>query len=296
MNKEFISKPHHTKFSWRANWSITWGVFVQRTTQISRYKAALFFDIITPLLFSVFPIFIGISVAGGYGNAVKNFQSSVGSTTANFVIYSILGANVFQIINGALFNFGFFLRREQVTGTLESLYLAPISQIYVLLGTGFYAIVRALINFFVSLILAGLIFRVNPFTSFSGVMFALLFLLVGMLPLYGLAFGFGALVVKYKDMQSLQGIISNFMGVAMGIFFPITLLPIYFQVFSYLLPPTWQNNGIRSSLIGTQWILGSWYGDLMVILALSLFYPLVGAKVYSMTDRSMRKTQGLGVF
>ena len=291
MNLEYRSR-----FSIRSNLDVVWSVFTQRMTQIWRYKGALFFDIITPLLFAVFPIFIGISAAGSFEQASSNFQDSVGSSSANFVLYAILGANVFQIVNGALFNFGFFLRREQVTGTLESLYLAPTSQVYVMYGTGLYAIIRAFINFVVSLILAALIFRVNPFEDPLAIVLSLLYLLVGMLPLYGLAFGFGALVIKYKDMQSLQGVISNLIGVAMGIFFPITLLPSYIQFLSYLLPPTWQNSGIKSILLGTAWLTNNWFSDLGVVILMALFYPVLGAKIFSITDRSIRKTQGMGAF
>ncbi len=289
-------KQYRSQFSFKSNMGIIWSVFIQRMTQIMRYKGALFFDIITPLLFAIFPIFIGVSAAGSIDNASSQFQKAVNSESASFVLYAILGANVFQIVNGALFNFGFFLRREQITGTLESLYLAPTNQVYVMYGTGLYAIVRAFINFVISLVLAAVLFQINPFTNPISVIYSLLFLLIGMLPLYGLAFGFGALVVKFKDMQSLQGVISNLIGVAMGIFFPITLLPTYIRFLSYILPPTWQNAGVRSILVGTDWILGNWYLDLAVLIAMSLFYPVIGSKIYSLTDRSIRKTQGLGVF
>ena len=90
---------------------------------------------------------------------------SINSGAEDYILYMVIGANIFQITNGALNNFGFFLRKEQMQGTLESLYLAPVNQFYVLLGTAMYTVTRALGNFFSSLAFAGLIFGVNPFTG-----------------------------------------------------------------------------------------------------------------------------------
>ena len=284
-----------SQFNIKSNLAITWGVFIQRVQNISRYKAALFIDMLNPIMTSLFPILMGIAIAGGQQAAQQNFQQSVG-TDANFFLFMILSANTFQIMSGAIFNFGFFLRREQMTGTLESLYLAPVSQVYILIGTGFYALLRALLNFVFSVILVSLLFGVNPLTSPTDVVLAFVFLIFGIIPLFGIAFLFGSLILKYKDMQSLQMIIVTFVGFLMGMFFPITLFPIWLQKISLILPPTWLNADIRASLTGTSWILHTWFTDFGMIIFLGVIYPILGTVIYLVTDRSMRKTSGLGVF
>lgn len=291
-----MSKPYLSQFSFRSNIGITWSVFIQRILQISRYKAALISDLISPILFSAFPVLLGISIAGSYGAAQQQFDQSVGSGSANVLLYMIISANVFNLINGAIFNFGFFLRREQQTGTLESLYLAPVSQIYILIGTAFYAILRGLINFVGSVIIISLILGINPITSGSSLIIALLILLVGLLPLYGLSFAFGSLILKFKDMSSMQFLVTMFLGFLMGMFFPITLFPKWLQFIAFLFPTTWQNNGVRAALTGTSWILSTWYSDFAIIIIFAIVYPLMGGLLYLLTDRTMRKTEGLGVF
>ena len=284
-----------SQFNMRSNLAITWGVFIQRVQNISRYKAALFIDMLNPLMTSLFPILMGIAIAGGQKAAETQFHQAVG-TDANFFLFMILSANTFQIMSGAIFNFGFFLRREQVTGTLESLYLAPVSQIYILIGTGFYALLRALLNFVFSVLVVSIIFGVNPLSSPTDVLLTLIFLIFGIIPLFGIAFLFGSMILKYKDMQSIQTILVTFIGFLMGMFFPITLFPVWLQRISLFLPPTWLNADIRAALTGTSWVLHSWFSDFGMILFLGIIYPILGTVLYLMTDRSMRKTSGLGVF
>jgi ABC-2 type transport system permease protein len=288
-----VSRSYLSEFSLKANFEVAFGVFIQRMKTITRYKGALIVDIITPSLFALFPILMGNALAGSSNNASQNFSSTAG--TEDYILYMVIGANLFQVVNGAINNFGFFLRKEQMQGTLESLYLAPVNQFFVLLGTAFYTITRALINFFASLAFAGLIFGVNPFHG--NVAIGFLFLIIGMIPIYGLAFGFGALVLKYKEINALQSIVMWIINLLMGIFFPITLFPKWLKLIAYIFPPTWHNNGVKASLTSSSYILKDlWYADFGIILLFALAFPLLGNYFYSRTDRNMRRTQGLGVF
>jgi len=296
MPQIYKSKPYSSEFSTQANWGIAFGVFKQRTKQIMRYKGALFIDMLSPMLFSLLPILLGISVAGNIEAATAQFQALGINNKAEFILYMLVGANMLLIINGAIFNFGFFLRREQITGTLESLYMTPINQIYVLIGTAMYAIVRAIINFFFSITIAGLLFGVNIFQALDSLVIAILFLIVGMIPIYGLALGFGALVLKFKDMDSIQGIVTMFLSVLMGAFFPTSVFPRALRYLSYFIPATWQNNGVRAALVGSSWLNGSLTSDISILLLFAIIYPILGMMTYIFTERSMRKTQGLGVF
>ena len=186
----FNSRPYHSQFSMKANFEVAFAVFVQRTRTILRYKAALFFDIITPSLFALFPILIGNSLAGSPDAAASNFN--INSGTEEYILYMVIGANLFQITNGAINNFAFYLRKEQMQGTLESLYLTPVNQFFVLLGTAFYTVSRALVNFFASLAFAGIVFGVNPFTGDLAIGF--LFLIIG-----GFSFGVIIYLIQNKD-------------------------------------------------------------------------------------------------
>jgi ABC-2 type transport system permease protein len=291
-----ISKPYISEFSAKANWGIAFGVFKQRTKQIMRYKGALVIDMLSPILFSLLPILLGISTAGSLETATDQFSGFGVNTTADFILFMLVGSNMLLIINGAIFNFGFFLRREQITGTLESLYLAPISQIYVLIGTALYAIVRALVNFFFSISIAALLFGVNIFQALDSMAIAILFLIAGMIPIYGLALGFGALVLKFKDMDSIQGIVTMIISILMGAFYPIKVFPRGMQYVSFLIPATWQNNGVKAALTGTTWLSGTLGGDISILLVFAILYPIIGMMTYLFTERTMRKTEGLGGF
>ena len=287
------NKPFISQFSMRSNMQVSYAVFIQRMKTITRYKGSLLFDILIPTIFSLFPILMGNSIAGSEEAAAKNFGVSSGSE--DYILYMIIGANIFQITSGAINNFAFFLRKEQMQGTLESIYLAPINQFFILLGTAFYTILRALFNFFVSLVLAGLIFSVNPFQG--NWLLGMVFLLVGMIPIYGLSFAIGAMILKFKEMNAVQNIVTWGFSTLMGIFFPISLFPKWMLVLSYIFPPTWHNSSVKASILESSYIIRDiWLANLAVIIILAIGYPLFGMWIYTRTDRQMRKTVGLGAF
>ena len=146
----------------------------------------------------------------------------------------------------------------------------------------------------VAFILGCLIFRVNPFQG--DILLALLFLFIGLIPLYGVAFVFGAVVLKIKESQSVLNLMQWLVSFLMGIFFPVTVLPPFLRLVAQLFPPTWVVNGVRSSLLGVGFFLENWYLDLAVLWAFLLFAPLFGIWVFNRTESNLRGNQGIGQF
>jgi len=265
-------------------------VAISRIKMISRYRGWFLMDLILPTLFAAIPIFLGRAFGGA--NAAQNFQMNTGTT--NYVAYMVIGANIFMIVSGALWVFGFWLRREQQTGTLESIYLAPTNKMLILAGIALYAAVRSMIMFFVAFSGGCLIFGVNPFSG--NIVVAALFLAFGLVPVYGISFLYGALVLKLKEANSLIQLAQWVVGFLMGIYFPITIFPRYLQWVAMAFPPTWMNNGIRASLLGIGYFFDKWYYDLAVLWAFCVIAPMLGYYVFLATERGIKKKEGVGQF
>ena len=261
-----------------------------RLTNITRYPGQLVLEILIPTVFAAMPMLLGRATAGA--DAAANFAANTGTT--NYVAFLLIGSNVFSLVSMAFWHVSYWLRFEQETGTLEAVYLTPTSSITLVAGVAIYSATRGLATSLLSYILGCLIFRVNPFSG--DVLLALAFILVGLLPLYGLTFLFGALVLKVKESNSLIGLMQWGVSFLMGIFYPVAVLPPLARALALAFPPTWMVNGARSALLGVGFFFGEWYLDMAVLWAFLLVAPLFSIAVFRGVERNVRKNEGMGEF
>jgi len=281
---------------WRARADVVRTVFVARIKIITRYKGAILMEALLPIVFAAMPVLLGTTVASQQGvdpGAVFCENTMVsGRCTTNFRLYMLIGASTFTVVSLMLWLIGYWVRREQETGTLESLALAPARRIWVLAGVTTYAFVRAMIAFVIAIALGSLIFQVNPFER--GVATALAFLALGLLPLWGLSFMFGAFIMKIKEADSVIQVLQWILAFLMGVFYPITLLPPIMQGVAGLFPPTVMTDAVRASILDISYFYGSAYGSLAVLFAMALIVPLLGYEVFEVTERRLRRKEGVG--
>ena len=261
-----------------------------RLITISRYQGQLVSEIIIPIVFAAMPILLG--KASGGPNAEAIFEANTG--TANYVAYMLIGSSVFSIVSNAFWHITYWLRREQELGTLESLYLVPTGRLWIVAGTALYSGVRSVASALIAYLLGSLIFQVNPLQGEVGL--ALLFILIGLIPLYGLTFLFGALVLKVKEAGAIINLMQWVVSFLMGIFFPIAIFPPLLKLAALVFPPTWMTNGVRSALLGLGFFFGEWYWDLAMLWVFLLIAPLVGIWVFSRTETSVQRNEGVGQF
>ncbi len=273
---------------------VAWSTFVVRIKTISRYKGMLFMDILLPVFLAAMPILLGQALAGSISAANTNFEQNTGLIGANYVAFIIIGANVFSSVTTSLWLFGFFIRREQTLGTLEALFMTPAHQISILAGLTLYVEIRSLVTFVGGYLLGCLIFNINPMQG--EVLLALFLLLFGLIPINGLSFLLGALVLKVKQANALLNTLQWIVGLFMGVFIPITVLPVTFQVIAYLFPGFWLNYSIQAALIGLEWFFINMYGHLAVLFIFALTCPLIGYWIFAKVESRSRKTEGIGTF
>lgn len=280
--------------NWRIHFDVTWGTFIVRLKTISRYKGALSMDILMPIFLAAMPILLGQAMAGSISAASANFQANTGLTNASYVAYILIGANVFSTVTTSLWLFGFFIRREQILGTLETLFMTPASKVSILSGLTLYVTVRSLFTFVSGYALGCIIFSVNPIQG--QVILAIFLLIFGLIPIYGLSFLLGALILKVKQANSLLNALQWGIGIIMGVFVPITALPIFIQVISLFFPGFYLNYSIQAALLNLKWFFGNIYLDLSVIFMFAIICPLLGYWIFSKTESRSKSAEGIGQF
>jgi len=261
-----------------------------RMLNVSRYKGQLFVEILIPIVFAAMPILLGRATGGE--NAEANFLRNTG--TANYPAFMLIGSSTFIIVTFAFWLVGYWIRFEQETGTLEAIYLTPTSRVWNAAGIALYSAIRSLISGSVAYFLGSLIFGVNPFQG--QLILALAFILVGLIPLFGMTLMFGALVMKVKEANSLVNLMQWSVSLLMGVFFPVAVFPPLMRLLALAFPPTWMVNGVRSALLGVGYFFGEWYLDLAVLWGFLLIAPLLGFWVFSGMERNIRRREGVGEY
>jgi ABC-2 type transport system permease protein len=261
-----------------------------RLMTLSRYPGQLLLDVVTPIIFAALPILIGRASAGAQAGVV--FAQHTG--TPDYEIYMLIGSSVFTVVSFAFWHIAYWLRWEQESGTLEALYLAPTHRVWVAAGTALYSCIRSLFSASAAFLIGSFILGVDPTQGHLAV--ALIFILVGMVPLYGLTLLFGALILKVKEANSLVGLMQWAVSFLMGVFFPLAIFPPALRVIALMFPPTWMINGVRSALLDVGYFFGRWYLDLAVLWGFLLLAPYVGFWVFSRMEDNLRSNEGLGQY
>jgi ABC-2 type transport system permease protein len=261
-----------------------------RLINISRYPGQWVLEVIIPVVLAAMPILLGRATSGD--DAAANFVANAGTT--NYVAYLLIGSNVFALVSSAFWHVAYWLRFEQETGTLEAIYLTPTSTFTLASGVALYSVVRGLSSSFVAYLLGCLVFQVNPFEG--DLVLALAFIAFGLIPLYGMALIFAAVVLKVKESNAIVNLMQWVVSFLMGMFFPVKALPAALQVLALLFPPTWMTNGVRSAMLGVGYFFGEWYLDLAVLWAFMMFAPLFGFWIFNRTERGIQRNEGVGQF
>jgi ABC-2 type transport system permease protein len=274
----------------RANLSALLSSTRTRLLIISRYPGQLLTDILIPIAMAAMPILMGRANAGDQAGAV--FAANTG--TANYVAYMIIGSCVFSMVSTAFWHIAYWLRWEMETGTLEMLYLTPTERIWVAGGTALYSMIRGISSGLLAYIIGSKILRVDPFEG--EILLAMVFIVIGLVPLYGTTLLFGAIVLKIKEANALINLMQWGVSFLMGVYYPVSVLPPLVRAFAMLFPPTWMTNGVRSAILGIGYFFGEWYFDLAILWVFLIIAPLIGYQVFRMVEANVRRNEGVGTF
>ncbi|MFW9855398.1 MAG: ABC transporter permease [Candidatus Thorarchaeota archaeon] len=280
-----------------SHWSVTWNTFIIRLKTISRYKGSLLMDILLPLFFATMPILLGQAMAGSIEAASANFRLNTGFSSANYVAYMIIGANVFASVLAAFWLLGFYIRREQLSGTLEPVFMTPANRLSVFGGIVLYIQARTTFTFLAGYFLGCLLYSVNPLQEgFLAFILAYLILMVGLIPVFGLSFLMGAVTLKVKQANSLFNTLQWFIGILMGAFIPITVLPAFIQILALLFPGYYLNYTVQATLTGLDWFFGSLYLDVAVLFIFALICVSLGYRIFDRSESRSKRAEGIGQF
>jgi ABC-2 type transport system permease protein len=185
-----------------------------------------------------------------------------------YFAFAIVGLIMMRIIDVSLRTFAETMRGEQVLGTFEALMALPTSLSVVVLGSGTYNLLYGITvgGFMFGLaLLLGAPFAISPL----GAVIVLIAFVATLAFFTSVGILVAAVIVVFKQGMGLIGVVTQFLSLLGGVYFPVTVFPAPIQAVAELLPFTWSLQILRGALLdGT--LLWQRLGWLAAVAALSV--------------------------
>ena len=208
----------------------------------------------------------------------------------SFILYLLIGTSVWSYLSVTFDGVTDIINMERWEGTIEYTFMAPISRFTHLIGSCWYAMVHGLLFTFIQLIVVGAFFHLD--LSHANYLTAVFMLLVGSVSFIGFGIGAAILPLLYteKGMQ-MSFIVRAILLLISGVYYPISVLPIWMRPLASVSPATYVLYGLRAGLMNGQviWSAEIWSYTWPLILTAVISVPL-GVYVFSIAERYAKKT------
>ncbi len=274
LNKQQV---HGFQMWWNQFWSMTKKEF----TVLTRYKLSFILS-----FFQIFFIMFIFTVAALVLTPPEKAAYGVGIMFYSFIL--------FMFLSTALWDIGNSLREEQYQGTLESLFMTPISYFSTLVSRIFANLVWTGLNVIVTFFFMSFVFGRLPLANLGlGIMILFLSLFV----CFGFSFGFAGLALKYKEsMNTFTNFLQFFLMVICAMFFPFSALPEFIQAISRLIPLSYCVDLFRTVMIGEAPELLPFEFELAIVVISAILLPLLGIWYFRRTVQAARREGNLAEY
>ncbi len=255
--------------------------FIERNVNIvKRYWAWELVWLVYTVANSLSISFIGVGAGQVSGGS--------GIDSQYLVLYLAIGTIVWRYLSVIFYWVTDVVGLERWEGTIEYTLMAPITRFMHMLGQTAFAVLYSLVHTGVVLVVTVLFFDL---TMANANLFGFLVLLIaGSLSFIGISIVGSILPLLFPERgsQMTHLIIAGLLLVS-GVYYPVSVLPGWLQVFSYLSPATYVLDGARLALLEGAPTLSLWpfIWPLLVMGALSI--P-AGLQAFHWAERYAKRT------
>ena len=251
-------------------------------------------SVINMFLIVTWIVLAGLSFADKGSTYEKTFPSIV-----------IYGTIMFMIVSSIMWMVGRYVRRQQLFGTMEQIYMAPTDMITVMIFSAFGRSLFLVIVILVTVILFGLLFPV----TIGNVILAGIIFIGGILAALGISLFFGAATMGMKRAEVLNNLVSFAAMFLMAAFFPFSFLPRPLRIIALFLPVAYATDALRAVMINN-WSpeLMQFYPakiftymtpigvEILVIYVSSIILIILGLFMVKKAEKHLLKKSGLGEY
>jgi ABC-2 type transport system permease protein len=206
--------------------------------------------------------------------------------------YVVVGTAANSFIGNALYGIGEMLDRERVRGTLVALFLAPCPRISWLTGFSVTGLIDTCAAALATLLFGRFVFGVRFNVDAPAFVLSLaLFVLA----LWGLGLLFMAVGLVSKRSNDVSNLVSPFLTLLGGVFYPIAILPLPLQIPARALPIGYGVQAMSAALLHRA-TLSAILPDLLPLAGFALGLPLAGILAFGWVERGVRARGELDLY
>lgn len=206
--------------------------------------------------------------------------------------YVIIGNMIQSIATSTLYSTSNLSNTEKHTGTLEPILAAPSRLFHVFFGKSVFGIVNGVVSVTVSVSFAAFIFGVD-FSSANFLAVAVICLLT-CISLAGMGLAIGSFGLYLRTSAILANLFGYIGLLICGINFPISYLPGWLQIFSYVMPLTYAVEATRMAVGGA--VMSAMAQPLIIMVSLGIVYLIISWFVFGLFEKISRKSGKTGSF
>lgn len=265
---------------------------VRKELRLTRRYPTLFLSVLFwPVLLPSAYVLMGRAYSGNDPTAIRAFAERSG--TADVAGFVFVGFFMYMWLSNVLWGPGTALRQEQVRGSLEALFLTPVSRLVILFGPSTSVFLPVMLNLIVMGLALWLLFGVLP--SLASALSTLALLVLSVPAMYGIGSLFSAAVLRFGEVGPLVQLVRGVFVLACGVSFPLVLLPSWAQALGSALPPTHIVSAGRLLLLEDV-PLTAVAGQIALTVGLGAIICVIAVVVFRRTERSARRDGMLGRF
>ncbi|MHA1995401.1 MAG: ABC transporter permease [Candidatus Hodarchaeales archaeon] len=268
----------HGRKAW---WSQFWAMTKKEFTVLTRYKFSFVLSFV-----QIMVIMFVFTVAAMVLAPPDQESFGVGIMFYSFIL--------FMFFSTALWDIGNSLREEQYQGTLESLFMSPISYFSTLVSRILSNVIWTSLNVAIAFIFMSIVFGKLPVQN---VFLGMIILVLSLFVCFGFSFGFAGLALQYKEsMNTLTNFLQFFFMIVCAMFFPFSALPDIVLIVSRLIPLSYCVDLFRSTLIGIPPELLSYELEFGVVTFFAIVFPLLGIMFFRRTVTTAKRSGTLAEY
>ena len=261
-----------------------WAATRKEWRLLRRYPGTLLSFIFWPIALPLAFVFQAQAFSGGRADTAAAFAERAGTNQVAGFLF--VGWATYMWLSLILWGPGTSLRTEQIRGSLEAIFITPVSRLVVLFGPAVSQLLWAIWIFLVVGVALWIGFGVTigPLEALR----ALAVIVVGVPALYSIGALFAAVVLRFGDASALVQAVRGVFTAVCGMSFPIVVLPDWAQTVALTLPPTYLIADLRAVLLAGVDI-GRVLGDLGVMTAMGAVLAVLAVVAFRRTEQYARR-------
>lgn len=199
-----------------------------------------------------------------------------GTSPQVYTKYVIFGSGFLGVWLMVMSFGGMSITAERLQGTLELLFLTPVSLFSFTFGKVLSAAVSGMISLVAVLFVGKYILGLHLAVESPVLFFLTVLLTVFTLSVLGLVLA--SVYMLTRRVQYFMNLFQSMIYVLTGVFFPISILPVWVRPFSYSLSLTWALDAVRITVSENAWNSPAYWLDVAAVFVLTACY--FGAAVF----------------